>query len=1137
VKFLESALAGSVDKPKAALWNTVAWALLALAATLPIVLLGFYAYRVTATSLRAQVAANNLAVASTAAQLMGLELDRRLALASTLAAMPGLINAVEQHDEEAVRARLRVAVESYPGVDRALVADPEAIIWTDYPRDTNVLGKRFSHRDWYQGVTNGWRPYVSEVYLRIAAPTGLVVAIAAPIVKDRKPLGILVHHYRLEDITGWVQKIPLGNHGGVFVIDHTGTVAAHSHLDEDRLRRETIDDYGSLLPVTKALTGVRSDSCEFVDPLRQHTMVASFLPVQAGSKHWAVVTEQPIEDAYAPVQHLRLQMCTAAGVLGLAALAVALLLGRSTERNRRLNRQLAEERNLLRSLIDTLPDLVYVKDTESRFIIGNKAVARLVGAKVPDDILGRTDAEFFPPELASRYRADEVSICRSGVPIFNQEEPVLDRDGTRQWLTTTKVPLRDSQGHLVGVVGIGRDITRRKQTEEALRTSEARLQAILDNTSAVVYMKDTEGRYLLINRQYEQLFHVKRDQILGRTDHDIFPKEVAEAFARNDRAVLEEGRPRQIEEVAPHDDGPHIYLSVKFPLHTPAGRSYAICGISTDITDRKRAEAEVQRAREAAEQASQAKSEFLANMSHELRTPLNSVIGFANIMLKNKGGNLRPEDLIFLERILVNGRHLLALINQILDLSKIEARRIEVESETVALERLVPEVLSQFEAQVRGRPLQLKAELPLPIAPLLTDQGRLKQVLLNLVGNAVKFTERGSVRVRVVVEEDTRRPTRIEVIDTGIGIAPDRHEVIFEAFRQADASTTRKYGGTGLGLTISRALCDLMGCRIEVKSDPGQGSTFSIVLPLPAAPAAPAAPATPATPAAPAAPAPALLPRPAAVCPAPDKLVLVIDDEADSRALLRNLIEECGCRVVVAESGQAGLRLARELRPNLITLDLLMPQMDGWTVLGLLKADPALCGIPVVIVSVVGTESRGTLLCARAVLQKPVMREDLLRVLQAFPRPKVLVVEDNEDHRRLMAAHLEGHAAEIGLAANGCEALRWLEKSKPDLVLLDLMMPHMDGMTFLSTLRKDPRYCNLPVFVVTAKELSPEETQCLAREAQAVLRKFNDWGEDLDALLRRVLQPQAAPACDPALPPPEDPAARAPAAGQEGGPA
>ncbi|MFA7006824.1 MAG: response regulator, partial [Verrucomicrobiia bacterium] len=534
--------------------------------------------------------------------------------------------------------------------------------------------------------------------------------------------------------------------------------------------------------------------------------------------------------------------------------------------------------------------------------------------------------------------------------------------------------------------------------------------------------------------------------------------------------------------------------------------------LAVEIAERKRAQEELRHAKETAEAASRTKSQFLANMSHELRTPLNSVIGFTNILLKNKSGSLHAEELTFLERIVANGKHLLDLINQVLDLSKIEAKRVEIETSMVTLDRLIGVIIGQFEPQLRDRPVKLVAELPDRIAPLETDAGKLKQVIINLVGNALKFTERGSVTVSVAVEEGTHRPVCITVTDTGIGIPEDRLAAIFEAFQQADPSTTRRYGGTGLGLTISKALCELMGYRLEVASELGKGSAFSIVLATRPTSAgitvrpAPLAEVHGFSAAEAAAEVTRRIRAMEATQPLRGKLVLIIDDEADSRVLLTNLIEQFGCHVVAADSGELGLRMAKEIRPDLITLDLLMPQTDGWEVLRQLKADADLKEVPVIVVSVVARERRGTVLGAIEMLQKPVSREDLLRVISLIPRSRILVVEDNEDDRRLFAAHLQGRVSELRMATNGREALAMLETFAPNLILLDLMMPEMDGMSFLDTIRKNPRHWHIPVFVVTAKELTADEAKRLGSEAQAVLKKAEEWGDDLERILNGMLK-------------------------------
>ncbi|MEY4388080.1 MAG: hypothetical protein RLY20_3363, partial [Verrucomicrobiota bacterium] len=533
-------------------------------------------------------------------------------------------------------------------------------------------------------------------------------------------------------------------------------------------------------------------------------------------------------------------------------------------------------------------------------------------------------------------------------------------------------------------------------------------------------------------------------------------------------------------------------------LHDENGKVIGTFGISHDITDRKRAEEAMREAKEAAEEASRAKSQFLASMSHELRTPLNSVIGFANILLKNNAGTLGAAELNFLDRILANGKHLLALINQILDLSKIEARKVELQNAPVALDALIRETIAQQEGLVRDKPVQLLADVPDQVAVIQTDAEKLRQVIINLIGNALKFTEQGSVTVRLVTEPADGRPLRIEVIDTGIGIPQDKLGLIFEAFQQAEVGTARKYGGTGLGLTISRALCNLMGFNIEVASEVGQGSTFSVLL-------------TPSekTSAKPMAIKPAESVAPGAAAELKSKLVLVIDDELDSRTLLTHMIGETGCLAIAASSGEQGLKLARELRPQLITVDLMMPHMDGWQVVQTLKADPALRDIPVVVVSIVAGENRGRILGAVDILQKPVSRDDLSTCLKRallVEHPKLLIVDDEEDARRLLAEHLKDEGCEFRTAVNGRDALELMKTYPPDLVLLDLMMPEMDGMTFLNQIRSIPRFRFLPVVVVTAKELTVAEAQQLRRVAQEVVKKGDVFEADLKGILRRLLK-------------------------------
>ena len=641
---------------------------------------------------------------------------------------------------------------------------------------------------------------------------------------------------------------------------------------------------------------------------------------------------------------------------------------------------------------------------------------------------------------------------------------------------------------------IRRDYTERRRAELALRDSETLLSQFMENLPIGVIVIDTQWRPRFANNSAVD--------ILGPTiliDDGAHPLPLYRAGERRvypvdqtPLALALNGQTATIDdaEVRVGDRYVPVQLSAA-PIYDASGRIAYTIAAFVDITERHRAEAALRAAKDAAETASRTKSDFLARMSHELRTPLNSVIGFANILLKNKAGNLRSQDVAYLDRIQDNGRHLLLLINDILDLSKIEAGKIQVENETVDLEALIGDVSQPFALQLRGSPVRLKLQIPQGIAPVFTDPARLRQVLNNLVGNAVKFTEKGHITVAVDVDADTGRPARIRVSDTGIGIPDARLGAIFDAFEQAESTTARKYGGTGLGLPISRALCELLGYSLSVRSRVQAGTEFTIdLMPAQQPETEPPGSETSGADGRPHAPG--------------ERLVLIVDDEADSRILLTHYVEEFGCRAIAAHSATNALKLARELKPDLITLDLMMPGVNGWDMLSALKSDPELAEIPIVIISVVAQESRATLAGAIDVLQKPIDRADLYAILRrnlGSRRARILVVDDSADARSLLGDMLVGTASELRTAANGQEALRVLRDFEPDIVLLDLLMPIMDGLTFLEVFRGTPRFRNVPVVVISAKDLSSEERERMTRHTATVLKK----GKALEADLRNTL--------------------------------
>ncbi|MHB9023266.1 MAG: response regulator [Armatimonadota bacterium] len=484
----------------------------------------------------------------------------------------------------------------------------------------------------------------------------------------------------------------------------------------------------------------------------------------------------------------------------------------------------------------------------------------------------------------------------------------------------------------------------------------------------------------------------------------------------------------------------------------------------------------------ALEVANRAKSEFLANMSHELRTPLNAIIGYSE-MLEEEAEDLGEESFIQdLQKISGAGKHLLSLITDILDLSKIEAGRMQLYLEPFELATLVQDVVNMIQPLVEKNTNALQVDLAVDLGTVTADQVKVRQILFNLLSNACKFTQQGTIALRCSREHEPDGDRMVfQVSDTGIGMTLEQVGKLFKPFTQADSSTTRRFGGTGLGLAISRHFCQMMGGEISVTSETGGGSTFTVVLPVEVREQQEESPA----------------PREIELGPPTEAVrgcdVLVIDDDPAVRDLLKRSLSKEGFTVATVENGKEGLRLASQLHPAVITLDVMMPGMDGWTVLATLKADPELVDIPVIMLTISDNRNLGFALGAAEFLVKPVNHDRLLSVLQRFIRfdgpGTILIIDDDAGGREMLRRTLENEGWSISEADNGREGLRSIEKSAPQLILLDLLMPDIDGFAFLEALQEHPDWQAIPVIVITAKDLTAEDHKRLNGSVQTILQK------------------------------------------------
>jgi signal transduction histidine kinase/DNA-binding response OmpR family regulator len=770
------------------------------------------------------------------------------------------------------------------------------------------------------------------------------------------------------------------------------------------------------------------------------------------------------------------------------------------------------------NIVDTVREPLLILDTTLRVRSGNRAFYQTFQVSLEETenrlIYELGNGQWDIPDLRTLL---EDIVPKSSV--FNDFE--LEHDfpaiGRRVMLLNARKLQAGHHGELL--VLAMEDVTERRRSEADLKAIETYAQNIVDTVREPLLILDTTLRVRSGNRAFYQTFQVS----LGETENRLIYELGNGQWDIPDlRTLLEDIVPKSsvFNDFELEHDFPAIGRRVMLlnARKLQAGHHGELLVLAMeDVTERRYAEEEVAKAKEAAETANRTKSLFLANMSHELRTPLNAILGYSEMLQEEVvEQNLAGEFGADLEKINGAGKHLLALINDILDLSKIEAGKVDLYLESFDLAEMIDDVASTIRPMVEKNSNTLYIQRAPDLGAMHADQIKVRQALFNLLSNAVKFTHEGNITLNAARQNmDGSEWILFRVTDTGIGLNSEQIVKLFQDFTQANASTTRKFGGTGLGLVLTRRFCQMMGGDVNVSSVSGEGSVFTIKLP--------------AIVSEPKNEGPVEIERAEAVGTSfqegsaeggetllpVGRCVLVIDDDPNHRDLIQRFLSKEGFIVRTAGKGETGLRLARQLRPLAITLDVMMPGMDGWAVLTALKADRDLRDIPVIMLSMVDDPERGLALGAAEFATKPVDHAHLSLILKKYispsPPSRILLVEDDPASREITRTFLEKEGWQVIEAENGRGALGCMKRERPLLIVLDLLMPEMDGFEFAARLRQKLEWRSIPILVLTSHDVSPEERRRLNGFIETMLQKTGDWREGLLQQIRNLLPDQSVP--------------------------